>query len=73
MLNYAFLFLDLYVESVCLEKMMVKHRKAVLGGNLRDVKEKRDWWKKPLINTRKKQGMNLKKLERERQQEEETD
>lgn len=55
MLNYDFLFLDVYVESLCLEKMMVKHTKAVLGGNLRDVKDKRDWWKKPLINIRKKQ------------------
>lgn len=52
--NYAFLFLDVYVESVCLEKMMVKHRKAVLGGNLREAEEKRDWWRKPQINVRKK-------------------
>lgn len=39
--NSAFLVLDVYVESVCPEKMMVKHRKAVLGGNLRGNLQRR--------------------------------
>lgn len=51
--NYAFLFLNEYLESMCLEKRVAKDRKAVLGGNLRDAK-KRHWWRKPQINVRKK-------------------
>lgn len=75
MVNYAFLFLGVYAESVCIEKMMVKHRKALLGGNLRDAKEKGDWWRKPQINVKEKrnEGMNLKELEGEGHQEGETD
>lgn len=73
--NYSFLFLDVYVERVCLEKMMVKHGKAVLGRNLREAKEKRGWWRKPQINVKEQRnkGMKLKELEGEGQQEGKTD
>lgn len=55
--NYAFLFLNEYVESMCLEKSVAKDRNAVLGGNLRDAK-KRHWWRKPQINVRKRKWRN---------------
>lgn len=36
--NYALLFPNACVESVCLERRMPKHREALFGGNLRDAK-----------------------------------
>lgn len=44
--NYALLFPNAHIESVCLERRMTKNREDVFGLNLQNVKGKKDLWRR---------------------------